>query len=280
MKNKLVILTLILWRILISDTAFAAKPKIVASITPIAGIVAMLTQDSAQVSAINISAGCPRHYHMKPSDANKILNADLLIYIDDNFDSFTKKLAQKFQGEVIRAGDISSLNLNDGINRINRHFWLDLNNIIPLQEVVANSLINQFPWIKEAISSNLNDSVTLVKSLTELKKLELESLPQLIVVSDSLEHFFKNEKVDIIKFYQQNGTSLQNFSKLEQILNSDIPQCIILDSSQNENIYKRFKKKIVKLNSENWATKNNIIDANLFYEQYVDILHRLRDCKI
>ena len=89
---------LLLSLILISSFSANAKPKIVTSITPIASLVSMLTQDEAEVIAINVSSGCPYHYQMKPSDKQKIFDAKILIYIDEGFDSFAAKLAEKFKG--------------------------------------------------------------------------------------------------------------------------------------------------------------------------------------
>lgn len=53
------------------------SPKIVTSTTPIASIVSVLVKDKARVVAINdVSSGCPHHYHMKPSDKDKVVGAD------------------------------------------------------------------------------------------------------------------------------------------------------------------------------------------------------------
>ena len=59
----------------------------------------MLTENNAEISAINLVAGCPHHYQMKPSDKEKIASAKILIYIDDHFDGYASHLIQ-----ILKAG--------------------------------------------------------------------------------------------------------------------------------------------------------------------------------
>ncbi|WP_291393070.1 zinc ABC transporter substrate-binding protein [Acinetobacter sp.] len=256
-----------------------AKPKIVTTISPVAGIITMLTGDSAEVIALNTNGGCPHHYHLKPSDLKHVNDADIIIYIDEKFDGEIIKLSKKSNARLIRISDNKQINFMDGAGNINYHFWLDLNNILPLQQQVSQALIKLMPEMKQTLMANQAKALQDINALMLLKNDELKHFSELIVVSDSLEHFFKNTKLNIIKAYSSEHASLQNYSKLEQILKTDKSQCIVLDLEQNIDIYKKFSKTIAQIDSENWQINERRIDHNFYFNQYIKIINQLKSCR-
>jgi len=265
--------------ILMSSLSANAKPKIVTSITPIASLVAMLTEDEADVIAINTSSGCPHHYQMKPSDKEKIFDAKMLIYIDDNFESFAGKLAEKFKGKVIKISDFGSINFQDDKDAINWHFWLDLDNVLALHEELAEVIIKEVPELKLIVESNRNKASAKIKSLIQLKDHELSSIKDVVVVSDSFEHFFNGIDAGVIKLYQKEHSSLKDYSDIESILNNQTNQCVVVDSNQDDSVYKKFNKRIVKIDSENWISEDeNGSKVDLFCKKYLEMIELLKQC--
>lgn len=276
MKYKLLLCLLIL---ITSLSTNAAKPKIVTSITPIASLVSMLTDDEADVIAINVSSGCPHHYQMKPSDKEKIFNAKMLIYIDDSFESFAGKLAEKFKGKVIKIRDFGSLNFQDEKDEINWHFWLDLDNVLAFHEELAEVLAKEIPELKVVIEANKNKARAKIKSLIQLKEHELSSIKDVVVVSDSFEHFFNGIDAGVVKLYQKEHSSLKDYSDIELILNNQSDQCVVMDSDQDDSVYKKFNKKIIKIDSENWISDgDNDTKEDLFCKKYLQIIELLKQC--
>lgn len=256
------------------------QPKIVTSITPIGSIIAMVTRDAAQIVAIDASSGCPHHYHMKPSDKDKVNNANMMVYIDNHFDGFAGRLFEGFQGKVIKISDIKSVNLKGSSDKINWHIWLDLNNALALQEEVVSYLSSEFPAIKDAVLSNLEESRAQIVELMKLKADALKSVGELVVLSNSLEHFFTGSDAKITKLYQKSNSSLNDFAKLDNTLNVDSDLCIVLDSTQDPKAYEKYNKKIVQLESENWVLDDCMHgDSKLFYNKYINIINNLKACK-
>ena len=275
MKYRLVLLLLIV----VSNFSANARPKLVTSITPVASLVAMLTEDEAEVVAINISSGCPHHYQMKPSDKEKIFESQMLIYIDDSFDSFAGKLAEKFKGKIVKISSFRSLNFQDEKERINWHFWLDLNNVLAFHDELAAILIKEIPELKTVVESNKSKVRAKIRSLIQLKYHELASIKDIVVVSDSLEHFFKDIDTGVIKLYKKTHSSLRDYSDIEYTLGNDTPQCIVIDSAQDDSVYKKFNKKIVKLDSENWINNDSDgVRVDLFYRKYLEMIELLKGC--
>jgi len=255
------------------------KPKIVTSITPIASIVAMITEDAAKIVAIDASSGCPHHYHMKPSDKEKVTEAQMMVYIDDHFDGFAGRLFENFEGSIVKISDIKSINLIGENGKINWHFWLDLNNILALQEEVSNVLLSEFPDLKQRILLKREESKEKIAMLARLKADALSSVSELVVLSDSLEHFFTGSDVKITKLYQKSNSSLNDFEKLQNTLNVESDLCIVLDSTQDPEMYKKFNKKIIQLESENWVLEDYMHgDSELFYSKYVNMINQLQSC--
>ncbi|MBA2629276.1 MAG: zinc ABC transporter substrate-binding protein [Rickettsiaceae bacterium] len=275
MKYRLVLLLLIV----VNNFSANAKPKLVTSITPVASLVAMLTEDEADVVAINISSGCPHHYQMKPSDKEKVFESKMLIYIDDSFDSFAGKIAEKFKGKVVKISSFRSLNFQDEKEGINWHFWLDLNNVLAFHDELAAILIKEIPELKTVVESNKSKAHAKIRSLIQLKYHELASIKDIVVVSDSLEHFFKSIDTGVIKLYKETHSSLRDYSDIEYTLGNDTPQCIVIDSAQDDSVYKKFNKRIVKLDSENWINDDSDgARVDLFYRKYLEMIELLKEC--
>jgi zinc transport system substrate-binding protein len=276
MKNRILLLLVF---VLTSVNAYAL-PKITSSITPIASIVAMLTEDNAEITAINVSPGCPHHYQMRPSDRDKIANTKILIYIDDKFDGYVTHLSSNFKGKVVKISEFESINFLDenGIN--NWHFWLDLESVLAFQHQIAEVIKKEIPSLSKIIDDNMNKAQAKVKSLRVLKLLELASLDEVVVLSDSLEHFIKDIDGTIIKLYQKQNSSLKDFKNLEYVLNSDQSQCLVLDSLQDPAAYAKFNKKIIQLETENWEMPSNMsASSDLFCIKYLKMINQLKTCR-
>jgi len=273
-KNKILLLILVL----LANAALGGQPKIVTSITPIASIVSMLVDGAVKVVAIDVSAGCPHHYQMRPSDKDKIADSQMLIFIDDSFDGFAGKLFSKFQDKTVKISELNSVNFLDENGQKNWHFWLDLKNVLAFQEEIANILLKYFPELEDIILSNKNKAKAKITSLIKLKQHELKSINELVILSDSFEHFFAGMDARIIKLYQRANSSLRDFENLEHILNTDRPQCIVIDSTQDSATYKKFNKKIIQIESENWTVGDNM-SRDLFYTKYLKMINQLKDCR-
>lgn len=288
MKNKIAALILVFYANiafgseaqLVEKIQVVVPPKIVTSITPIASIIAMITEDAAKIVAIDASSGCPHHYHMKPSDKNKVTEAKMMVYIDDHFDGFAGRLFEGFSGKIVKISDIKSVNLMGNHGKINWHFWLDLNNVLALQEEVSNVLLAEFPYLKHRVLLKKKESREKISILAGLKEEALKSVGELVVLSDSLEHFFTGANVKITKLYQKSNSSLNDFEKLKNTLNVESDLCIVLDSTQDPEIYKKFNKKIVQLESENWVLEDSMHgDSELFYNKYTNMINQLQGCR-
>jgi zinc transport system substrate-binding protein len=276
MKNKILLFLTI---ILINQLAYA-KPHIVVSITPIASLVSMLTKGAANVVVLDSASGCPHHHQAKPSDKSTIESAQMVIYIDDDFDGLVPSMLRDYNGKKVKISNFSALNFKGMDGKINWHFWLDLNNVLFLQKQMAAILIRTFPEIKNEVEKNLLDSIDKINTLAQIKQMKLARIQPVAILSDSLEHFFRGVNTDQLRIFQTSNISLKNMKKLDQVLDSNEVRCIILADDQDVNPYRKYNKIIIELSSENWAVSNNSGDlSKLFVSEYNKMIYRMMECK-
>ena len=266
----------ILFIILLSSTTFAEMSKgskfIVTSITPLASIIAMLVTDQVEIVSIANDNSCPHHYHLKPSDLTKVQDANMVFYIDEQFDGFAGKLMKSHNKNVIKISNFTGLKIiND-----NWHIWLILDNVIIILEQLSVILAEQFPDISVSIYQNLEWSKQQIQELAKIKETKLLSLTDAILLSDSLEYFFNAGQYNITKLYNYNQKSLKYINNLEKLLSKSSSKCLILSLDQDTQIYKKFNATIVAVDSENWQIDQ--ITSNSFYSKYLKIINQVTQC--
>lgn len=72
-------------------SAFAEKLQIVTSVRPIHSIVEYVSDGHAEVSNLVPANASPHNYALKPSDAKKLQDADVIFWIDEHMETFLEK---------------------------------------------------------------------------------------------------------------------------------------------------------------------------------------------
>ncbi|WP_341756582.1 MULTISPECIES: metal ABC transporter substrate-binding protein [unclassified Candidatus Tisiphia] len=264
--------------ILLSQVSFAnvGRIKIVTSITPLASIIAMLVKEQAEIVAIANNNDCPHHYNLRPSDLKKVKDADIVFYIDEQFDGFAGKLMNGHSKNVIKISNFNRLRIISNDSYDNWHIWLDLDNVKILLEQLSQILSQRFPEISSAIYQNLEEAKKQIDDLAKIKHQRLVSLTDVILLSDSLEYFFDNGQKSVAKLYSSDQKSLKYISNLEHLLSMSSSKCLLLSLDQDVALYKNFKVEVVVIESENWQVTN--INSDLFYDQYLKIINQVSKC--
>lgn len=100
--SKIAVLVLLL---LLAFPARAEPPKVVASIAPLAGIAAAV-MDGVGVPELLVQGNASPHtYQMRPSEAQKLATADLVLWIGPSFESFMKNSVPENKSMALLAGD-------------------------------------------------------------------------------------------------------------------------------------------------------------------------------
>lgn len=268
----------------IEETMHSKKRKIVTSIPPVANLIEILIRDNAEISVINDSAFSAHHYHSRPSDKGKIEGGDLIIYIDDKFESFMPKLAKANNLNIFKISSINSIKWNDFSGKRNWHFWLDLDNVIIAQSGLAELLIEKFPELEDKIRDNLSRGQENIQKLIAIRSEIFRDIKPVIILHHSLEHLFTGLDQDkIIRKYQSKHASLKFVQQLEQITKGEKNKnkyCMVIDKEQDFTKYDRYNQQIIRVNSENWDLDYDFSSPwDWFYIKYMDILDELSKCR-
>jgi zinc transport system substrate-binding protein len=252
-----------------------AKPRIITSIVPLASIVAMLMDNQAEISAIAVTQNCPHHYHIRPSDLQKIKHADIVIYIDDKFDGFIAKIINNHNKNIIRLSNFQSIKFLTEDNQHNWHFWLNLSNVQALLEELTIILVKSFPEQEKHILTNLDAAKLQLDELVQIKATALNNLTDIILLSNNTEHFFFS-KHKIYKLYQHEYKSLKYMNNLEQLLANSVNKCIVISNEQNHKLYDKLGAAVIQIDSENWQLAT--VNARTFYDQYFKLIQAIMKC--
>lgn len=269
----------IILMILLSSFSTFAKPVIVTSTNIMGSIITMFTGDEAEIVVISTSAGCPHDYHLKPSDKDSVLGADMIVYIDDSFDGYMAKLSYGFKGKVVKISDLTSLNFTEETGMQNWHFWLNLNNLMIISDKLSDILSKTFPTLSENIDKNKDQALENIEALISKKQAQLAGIENIVVVSDSLGQFFLDIDKKVTKIYVQNFASLKDYYTAQHVLkDKEINHCILIDANTDDKMYLRYNKKIVKINSETWDDLPASIGQQFFFDSYNNIIDQVKEC--
>lgn len=130
-----------------------AKPKILASIKPLALIAQEVAGDKAQVDTLLPITASPHDYPLKMSDHRRLHDADLVLWVGPQLESFLgRSLANMPPAKVITTYDLPDLFWppsieNDGHQHANHqhtggdpHLWLDPRNAQVIARLLATKL--------------------------------------------------------------------------------------------------------------------------------------------
>lgn len=94
MAKTILKVSLILFVILVTAPARAAEPqspKVVVSIKPIHSLVAGVMQGVAEPQLLMKGGGSPHGYVLRPSEARSLADADLVVWVGHELESFLEK---------------------------------------------------------------------------------------------------------------------------------------------------------------------------------------------
>lgn len=236
------------------------KISVVTSTTHYASLLSMITDEGVDVRTIQKKCSCPHHMTIKPSEAELIEKADLVIYIDDFFDNCVSKFKNKTNAQFIKISSFDDIIVKEG----NFHIWLDINNSINYLSHMKDILISK-GVNKDRIEEKFVVAVSKLKNLQKLWNEESKLIQKnIVIVSDSLRYIPIEDGNNFHHLYINSNISLKKASEIKDEIKKLDPICILASNSSNLKMLKNLinHEKILPINSEFFGNKDlNIADV-------------------
>ncbi len=194
--------------------SFAAEDlKILCSVKPVHGLVCMVKGDNTNVDYLIQDGICPHNYASKPSDIQKIKQANLIFFIDLEFESFLVKLLQtRAETKQIPLAKSSKIPLRTKRNsghweshlhtgetmqscehhdELDYHVWLNPDHAIAMIKTITKSLSDVDPANINRYKKNAIAAIEIIRATdaTVRQKLEHVQSTSFIVFHDSYQYF-------------------------------------------------------------------------------------------
>ncbi|UXI02092.1 zinc ABC transporter substrate-binding protein ZnuA [Photobacterium sp. TY1-4] len=175
--------------VLFSSSVMAQELKVVTTVKPLGLIVQALTDGAAQTDILLPPGTSPHDYALRPSDMQKLNEADLVIWVGPELETFlVKVLAEKSQNLALTAqasidlhhyeepGVVDHGDHSHSHDGVDPHVWLGPVQAIQAAKVISGQLVKLDPLNKKAYDDNLAQFVAAVEQITTALRQQLKPL--------------------------------------------------------------------------------------------------------
>jgi zinc transport system substrate-binding protein len=231
-------LTLLL--LLLFATPSLAAPKIVVSIAPIHSLVSLLAKGISQPQLLLPPGGSPHSASLRPSQARAMAEADLMIWIGPELESFLRVPVSR----LIRPAAVMQLLELEELKRIpqrhgglwedehaeeashdhqgtNPHIWLSPENARQIVDSIGKRLIRIDPQNSAAYQRNLEELQRRIEQLRQELSAQLAPIRQrpYLVFHDAYPYFENSFSLNAIGSIRISAERAPGARRLQQIRN-------------------------------------------------------------
>ena len=310
-KSTIFTLTAALFLVL---TPLKAEISVVTSIKPLHSLTSYIMEGVGEPELIIDGVASPHNFQIKPSHAKMLQNADLVIWIGEDLESFLptalksipkdavvfelldqsglKKLKFRekniFEGHDDHGHDEHAKKEDDhddhghGHGSFDPHIWLDPANA----KVIVKKITNQLSKIdKDNASTYKANSKKVIKDLDGLikeVKNEINKDASFVVFHDAYQYFEKRFGLSVIGALTVNPDVMpgaEQLSKIREVIEHEKAKCIFSEPQFNPNIINSI--------ASDTGVKTGVLDPlganidkgkNMYFDLIKDMSNSLKDC--
>lgn len=231
----------------------ADTPRIVVSIKPLHSIVSQITLGVTQPALLLEQEASAHHFQLRPSQQQKISQAELFIYSSEQVESFVEKQQQRGSTQFIRLASLESLQLlssrdfhhhhNDNkakpqtqttAHTIDGHIWLSIDNAIAISEYLSGLLGKRDPAHQTQYQAN---ATRFIQQLVQLKadnqkKLADFSQQAFLLYHDAYQYFEKENNLQGAHFITSSpdiNPGIRRVRYLKQLIRTENIRCVFYE---------------------------------------------------
>jgi len=234
----------------------AAKPLVVTTIRPMTMLVEAIAGDSVEIRQLLPDSEVPHHYSLRIADRALIAQADLLLWVGPEMESFLSKSVTALRPEkVITAAELPDIqwlkatptNTNkEHADKSDPHIWMNPNNGRVIATEVGNWLAAHYPQQREQVLAAQQLFNQQLSTANDNTATQLESLQQanFIVDHDAFGHFaeaFGLHQSGALKTSTGLSSGARDF---HQLLSQNDVRCIIAEPRHNHGRVEQLAEKL------------------------------------
>ena len=227
--------------------------------TPIIhSLLKLIVNESTNITTI-IKNNSPHDYQLKLSDIKNINHSNLVFYVDNNLETFMKKINNtnciQLSQYLITLKDTTEN--NNLINKYDPHVWLSPYNAKIILTIMCNKLTEVDKENASLYKHNLQLSLKKIDDLIQNIKQQLQPLQkqEYIVIHNAYQYFTTAFNLPLPKgilMSNHDNVTLKNIYDIEEIIIKNNIQCIISDihNQKYNSIFTNKKINIITLDPE------------------------------
>ncbi|MDB5523175.1 MAG: znuA [Rhizobium sp.] len=282
-----------------------SAPNVVVSLKPIHSLVASIMHGVADPGVIIEGAASPHTYQMKPSDATKLQQADIVFWVGHDMEKFMEKPLETLgsKARIVELDDAPGLIKlatresgtfephddgdeahTDGSVEYDLHLWLNTGNAKAMATLIEKTLVEADPGNAQAYSknlANLNDRLDRLAAEIKQTVAPVKDRP-FIVFHDAYQYFEKEFGVAVAGSITVSPENMPGAARLAEIhakVKSLKSTCIFAEP--------QFEPTLISVVLEGTDAKTGVLDPeagtltkgeNLYSEMMMGIASSLKDC--
>ncbi len=228
---------ILLFLLLGLTTAATAAPRVLASFRPLQLIASELMQGVGEAEALLDARQSPHHFQLRPSQLRQLQQADLLIWISDDFETGLARLQQSLPAGAERLQLMPLLQAKPDETRdqkpdhgVNRHLWLSPRLDARIAERIAERLQRLDPANSALYQRNLDRLQQRLKLWLDQARARLaQARPRYLLDHPFLEPFERDlgiQALGALAGPEGRGGGLRSLRRLEQRLAETPADCL------------------------------------------------------
>jgi zinc transport system substrate-binding protein len=236
-------LFILLIAILTANTS-QAEVSVVTTIRPLQLIAEAIVEDLGTVTSIVDPAQSPHHYSLKPSDRINMANADLFIWIGEEFESYLADLIRQRTQEdlVITALQLEGVQLhNISSSQVDAHLWLNPDNGIAIAQEIVRQLAIIDGENAQHYAQNLVEFRTEIERVnnTISRSLSIANPRPYIVYHNAYQYFESHYQLEhefALLEDPDTQPSIRDIVLAREQLKNHAPACLFMESDSNMDV--------------------------------------------
>lgn len=228
------------------------KIKIISSASMFTDMAKNIMTEDFEISTIVPVGGDPHKYNARPSDANKVSKADVVLVNGLTFEGWITELIENSgtKAEIVTlTNGITPISSLDYANSSDPHAWMDVNMAISYIDNIKNALSKIKPEASEQIEKNHAEYKAELIALDQEIKTKIESIPLekriLITSHDAFQYYgarygIRLEAIMGISTEAEAQTS--DITRVSKVIKESNVPSVFVESTINPKMLKQIAK--------------------------------------